>query len=527
MFFAKEQDQHLVHGRFEHIEVTHAGQAFRLGRYPIHYHMNGDITGSYVRGCGIHHTFNRAVTIHGVHHLLVERNVAFNVMGHAYFLEDGIETKNIIQYNLAVFVRPSSSLLNVDVTPAAFWVTNPDNYIRHNAAAGGSHFGFWYNLPGHPGGPSFTTSVCPVNVPVLEFYNNTAHTQGWYGIWIFPTYFPKQGGSCSGSSAPAKFHNLTAWRTERGAEGVLVGAIQFHNFLMTDNEASGIEFQTVSGPWGDEGPLVKDSVIIGYTEELAEGNEASRCTSAGIHLPKSKFLTVDGAKMINFDQGRCAAFRACAHCKPDQGGFQHRFKNMEFTNSPNKAAFLWEHETWFEDLDGTLTGIDADYIVTPTNKGLPPDHCTFDEDEWSLGFKGTVCDDTVKLHRMAFNNAAPSSLKYKNTILTNTHGTTVVPYHKKRLTHPEGWMLTLVEEETYNFYFENVDHVTNISYIARFDEFSDGEYVIMNHNFTQNPDAFALTGQVTENVGHPLTYDDDHAEWYFDNQTNNMFYLSK
>lgn len=38
------------------------------------------------------------------------------------FLEDGIEVGNAFRSNLAVFVRTSSSLLNEDVTPAAFWV---------------------------------------------------------------------------------------------------------------------------------------------------------------------------------------------------------------------------------------------------------------------------------------------------------------------------------------------------------------------------------------------------------------------
>ena len=38
-------------------------------------------------------------------------------MGGAIFIEDGIETNNLIQYNLAVFVRQSTSLLNDDVTP--------------------------------------------------------------------------------------------------------------------------------------------------------------------------------------------------------------------------------------------------------------------------------------------------------------------------------------------------------------------------------------------------------------------------
>ena len=38
------------------------------------------------------------------------------------FLEDGVEQGNTLRGNLAVFVRTSSSLLNEDVTPAAFWV---------------------------------------------------------------------------------------------------------------------------------------------------------------------------------------------------------------------------------------------------------------------------------------------------------------------------------------------------------------------------------------------------------------------
>jgi hypothetical protein len=42
--------------------------------------------------------------------------------GGAVFLEDGVEIGNVLQGNLAVFVQTSSSLLNEDITPAAFWV---------------------------------------------------------------------------------------------------------------------------------------------------------------------------------------------------------------------------------------------------------------------------------------------------------------------------------------------------------------------------------------------------------------------
>jgi hypothetical protein len=82
-------DESLI-GRIENIEVRNAGQAFRLGRYPIHFHMIGTVRRSYCRSNSVHHTFNRAVTIHGVHYLRVQRNVAYNVMGHTYFIEGNI-----------------------------------------------------------------------------------------------------------------------------------------------------------------------------------------------------------------------------------------------------------------------------------------------------------------------------------------------------------------------------------------------------------------------------------------------------
>ena len=62
------------------MEITHAGQAFRMGRYPVHLHLNGDMSGSYVRGLGIHHSFNRAVNVHGTQNALVEHVVSWVLM---------------------------------------------------------------------------------------------------------------------------------------------------------------------------------------------------------------------------------------------------------------------------------------------------------------------------------------------------------------------------------------------------------------------------------------------------------------
>ena len=45
-------------------------------------------------------------------------------MGHTYFLEDGIETKNVITGNLGANTRESFGMLTVDQTPATYWITN-------------------------------------------------------------------------------------------------------------------------------------------------------------------------------------------------------------------------------------------------------------------------------------------------------------------------------------------------------------------------------------------------------------------
>jgi hypothetical protein len=57
--------------RIDNVELSTVGQAFILGSYPIHFHMIGTVHKSYVRHNAIHHSFNRAVTLHGIHYLRV------------------------------------------------------------------------------------------------------------------------------------------------------------------------------------------------------------------------------------------------------------------------------------------------------------------------------------------------------------------------------------------------------------------------------------------------------------------------
>ena len=59
--------------------------------------MNGDMRGSYVKNCGIHKTFNRAINIHNSHNVVIDNNVVYDVKGGAIFLEDSIETGKSIR----------------------------------------------------------------------------------------------------------------------------------------------------------------------------------------------------------------------------------------------------------------------------------------------------------------------------------------------------------------------------------------------------------------------------------------------
>uniref|UniRef100_S4RUK3 Polycystic kidney and hepatic disease 1 (autosomal recessive)-like 1 n=1 Tax=Petromyzon marinus TaxID=7757 RepID=S4RUK3_PETMA len=533
MFHAPRPGQGLALGRIEHVEIYHAGQAFRLGRYPIHWHLMGDVAfRSYVRGCALHHTFNRAITIHNTHQLLVERNVAYNVMGGAYFIEDGIEQGNVLQHNLAVFVRQSTSLLNDDVTPAGYWITNPNNTVRHNAAAGGTHFGFWYRMHEHPDGPSFDRNVCQKRMPLGEFFNNTVHSQGWFGLWIFEAYFPMRGGGCSSvEPEPARFDSLTVWNCEKGAEWVNGGALQFHNFLLANNENAGVESKRVIsefvGGWGENaGALLKDVVVVGHLDELGLG--PNHCTVHGLILPFNEGLTVSGAQFVNFDRRSCAVFGVTSIqgvCIDRCGGWSERFERVKFINSPNKAKFRWEHEVILHDMDGSLTGNVGSKVVAQSDL-LDPAHCK-PGPEWNHGnYPAMVCDASVRFHRLAFNRPSPSSLEGKNVLLTNAHVTTVVKSRTPRPRYCCSWPPTARNTNVFKWGTGGKKTPIELSYTTRSSHYKEDDYVIINHNLMQVPDKFFTNGLDRNNSVTGLSATSSRTgDWFFNATSRDLYYM--
>ena len=264
-------------------ELTNMGQARNdaknfdgQGRYPFHWHLAGDSArGSYLQDSSIHASFNRCVTIHGSNGVVLKNNVAYDTVGHCYFLEDGNEVDNVLEGNLGLGARrpeANKALLPSDrdfAGPAVFWVTNPDNVLRRNVAAGSQGSGFWYALPEHPTGPSATDQIWPRRTPLGGFIGNVAHSNLHTGLMVDrgPASDPQRGVETTSyrpvknpqdrksEAVVAEFETFSAYKNStrgvwlRGKNHVVSGA------RLADN-AIGVTFAS------DESFAV-DSVFVG------------------------------------------------------------------------------------------------------------------------------------------------------------------------------------------------------------------------------------------------------------------------
>ena len=208
--------------------------------------MAGFITTSFARGNAVYESHARVITIHGVQNLLVEDNVGYRVKGHNYFVEDGVETDNIIRNNLAISSLATSSMLQSDVSVASYWVTNPSNDFYYNVAAGSDFYGILYEIRERPDGPSAALDVCPQGIPLsLTVTRNIAHSNARFGLRIStlaPRKYPCQPpANVSDPDDPWKynpsiqsvFSNFTLYKNkEDGLLAEQMGNVVFTNFVI-------------------------------------------------------------------------------------------------------------------------------------------------------------------------------------------------------------------------------------------------------------------------------------------------------
>jgi cell migration-inducing and hyaluronan-binding protein len=238
-------------GRISNVELVNMGQSGLEGHYPIHWHMAGNVQGQFFRNNVVWRSNNRCVTIHGTRNLVVEKNVCYDHLGHGYFIEEGAEVGNQLIGNLGVLTRRPPAHLQVipsDERPSTFWVTNPENQLVDNVAAGSEGFGFWLAFPESPIGLSAGVPLRPNHTPLGEFRGNVAHSNERGGFFIGDG--PDQTGRPSGvrynpritspngqqAEARAYFKDLLAYKNR--ARGIwLEGSAQTTvRITLTDNE---------------------------------------------------------------------------------------------------------------------------------------------------------------------------------------------------------------------------------------------------------------------------------------------------
>ena len=295
-----------------------------MGRYPINFHNIGTVHGSYVRGSSIWQSYNRGIAVKGVHNLRVRHNVIYDVMGHAVFLEDAIEKRNLFQYNLVASVKASFSMLYTDQIPAAFWISHPDNYLTGNSAVGADGDGFWFDIPETSSGAYTTTTICPIGAKLGEFRLNKAHSNARYGLRIHGGHSPRVDacGAIDPVTNPvltAEYQSFEAWLNGRdGVIGGELGAVVFKDLILETNVLAGFEVEKDVNS-GELVGYLEGATIIGYNPNR---NVVFDEAPHGVITPRTERYWIKDVTFFNFnftksDDTQAAAIGTCSHCYMD------------------------------------------------------------------------------------------------------------------------------------------------------------------------------------------------------------------
>jgi hypothetical protein len=319
----------------EGVELNRMGQHLELARYPIHWHLVGDGgKGQYIKNAAIHDTFNRCVTVHGTNDLRIENNVTYNIVGHCFFMEDGIESGNEFVKNLAIQVKchptmecvPNNlaangeiegdrqelrrisfsgehTLLPSDNTVAAYWITNPGNSYIDNVAAGSDQIGFWFSLPMHPNGAFLgseaSLNTWPRRTPLRKFSGNVAHSNfdgfmidrhidedNTFGLASLPLLHLADPNDLESEVLETHFENLTSYKNRNGGLWGRGDMYVYSNAKFADNAIG------MTQAAGDIGSLpfssrLVDSLVVGETDNIGNPRTPEEI-AYGRSLPKPK-----------------------------------------------------------------------------------------------------------------------------------------------------------------------------------------------------------------------------------------------
>jgi hypothetical protein len=299
-------EQRLDNTTFDGPTVTHIGTN-QLGRYALHLHHLHGRAGSTapvwtIQGCVVERAMRWGVTLHGSHFGECIDNVVYRARGAGYVTEDGGESNNRIERNIACQITNPKSfqadharsgiiLVKADQFEVAFegsgfWFRGPNNYVNDNVAACCQAQGIVYN--GYYLDGPVTVPLVPAfdhhnpgdfvvygqqgqmaSVPMLECKDNEAYAVGGSGFWIV-----WNGGETAGepdAMSPTYVHRPRAWHCMK------TGLSTWHQGHMTVYQLVALNDPAISG-------LAPSASRMGFGLDLGTGYMNWRATVIGARV---------------------------------------------------------------------------------------------------------------------------------------------------------------------------------------------------------------------------------------------------
>uniref|UniRef100_A0A8C3U4P5 PKHD1 ciliary IPT domain containing fibrocystin/polyductin n=1 Tax=Catharus ustulatus TaxID=91951 RepID=A0A8C3U4P5_CATUS len=489
------------------VQFRHVGQAFRPHCSAL------AVTDSYIRGCCVLDSFGQGLRLTGISNLSVDSNVFYNISGHGLLLgkwsryphyifawkclwrkEWQILKENKISNNIVIGLSVTDGLSNIEaLSPAGIYIRAPASHIRGNTVCGAG-YGYFFHLS--PEGPS--------KVPLLSFSENTAHSCTRQGLLVYPEYLP---------GSRVQFNNFTAWSCHGGAQIFSSRNLELQHFWISACKDFGIDIVESLG-----NTSVSDSVLDGHL---------GTCMSAGLKTPERYQLSISNTAFRNFDVNTCTAIRTCSGCYRGQGGFTVTAEHLTFTNSPFQVSFPFPHSAILEDLDGSTTGQKGSHILPSTD--ILAASCTTSAN-FSQASGGSVCDSNLVFHRMDLHLKEAPDIPYNLTVTDSRNKTNTVNYVPDTLSNLYGWMVLLLDKETYTLTFDNPLVSKQLQYSVTFSNFKAGNYLLVEHkDLPVHLEAVVSCGtrrgqplQSLPSYGHHRSCD-----WHFDSKLGKFTYLGK
>lgn len=141
------------------------------------------------------------------------------------------------------------------------------------------------------------SDYCPYRQQFGRFFNNSVHSVGRFGVWVFPEYSPTVAGNCW-NDAPyqAVFDGLISWKNSRGFEWVMSSSIQIRNAIVFDNDDSGLRCVTAINHQATNLPNLRTT----FYNETTGSSVINSIIIGDLGLSESSIVPVEGGLIGKF-----------------------------------------------------------------------------------------------------------------------------------------------------------------------------------------------------------------------------------